>query len=257
MIECPQPDLNIEFQQASLSPTRLEQFKQCKLCCSRIGLNIGIRQTSNVLNLTWTLSTCKLANVPNQTWKFAHCNLIIAPNLSRIHYGNQTATNSYHLGKQDFAIRWLIINQSITFTSQVESIIIIIIISILVSSHQCRKSQVVSLCAMNAAKVSSVLRSLVHPWLLSFPHFFLPHYTLLLSLICSRTSRAQRLSRNLAVRKHTPILPPHSPAFDGNNNNDPRHQERNHAHRDGEDEHCVQAIGFHCFGEISCLKSDH
>jgi hypothetical protein len=107
-----------------------------------------------------------LANVPNLTWKFAHCNLIIAPNLSQIHYGNQAASNSHHLGKQDFAIRWLLlINQSTTFTSQVESIIIIIIIiiSILVSSHQYRKSQVVSLCAMNAAKVSSVLRSLVHP----------------------------------------------------------------------------------------------
>jgi hypothetical protein len=193
--------------------------------------------------------------MPNLTWRFAHCNLIIIPNLSLIHYENQSANNSYRLGKQDFAIRWLLnIDQSVTFISHVESIIIK---SILISSHQYLKSQVVSLCAMNAAKAASVLRSLVHPRLLTVPHFFLPHCSLLLSLICERASRAQRLSCNLAVRKRTPILPPHSPAFDGNNNNDPCHQERDHAHRNCEDEHCVQAIGFHCFSEISGLKSHH
>jgi hypothetical protein len=60
-------------------------------------------------------------------------------------------------------------------------------------------------------------------------------------------------SRSLAVRYCRSIFLPHSPTFDSNNDNDPRHQERDHAHRDRENEHSVQAIGFHCLDAVASL----
>jgi len=79
-------------------------------------------------------------------------------------------------------------------------------------------------------------------------------YYLIYSLL-ARKHTALSASRNLAVRKSIPVLPPYSPPLDGYNDDNPRHQERNHAHRDSEDEHCVQTIGVHCFSQIPCLFS--
>jgi hypothetical protein len=91
----------------------------------------------------------------------------------------------------------------------------------------------------------SRLQTRIHSFL------FTPHHSLMFSFARSQVQAIQMLaglrarsaqrfsSRNLTVRKRIPMLPPQSPSFDSNNNNDPCHQERNQAHRDREDEHCV------------------
>ena len=61
--------------------------------------------------------------------------------------------------------------------------------------------------------------------------------------------------RNLGVRNRRSVFPPHSPTLDSDNDNNPRHQESDHAHRDREDKHSVQAIGFHCFYAVTSLKA--